>query len=118
MEDNWPAVQALRQLRHEKVRWPFGCLRCIQMHHLFRRNHIAHRLAPAGLVDEHEGIEATILLMGEAVRRRDCGQGRRYRGMTGDELVELRRQNRVQAMEIEILKRASAYFARENVLPK
>jgi hypothetical protein len=24
---------------------------------------------------------------------------------------------RVQAMEIEILKRASAYFARENVLP-
>lgn len=35
-----------------------------------------------------------------------------------EELVRLRRQNRVQAMEIEILKRASAYFARENVLPK
>lgn len=34
------------------------------------------------------------------------------------ELVALRRENRVQAMEIEILKRASAYFARENVLPK
>ena len=34
------------------------------------------------------------------------------------ELVRLRRENRVQAMEIEILKRASAYFARENVLPK
>ena len=34
------------------------------------------------------------------------------------ELVELRRQTRVQAMEIEILKRASAYFARENILPK
>jgi len=33
------------------------------------------------------------------------------------ELVRLRRENRVQAMEIEILKRASAYFARENVLP-
>ena len=29
------------------------------------------------------------------------------------ELVRLRRENRVQAMEIEILKRASAYFARE-----
>ncbi|GAB4000884.1 transposase [Nocardioides marmoraquaticus] len=34
------------------------------------------------------------------------------------ELARLRRENRVQAMEIEILKRASAYFARENVLPK
>ena len=33
-------------------------------------------------------------------------------------LVELRRKNRVLEMEIEILKRASAYFARENVLPK
>ena len=35
-----------------------------------------------------------------------------------EELVRLRRENRTQAMEIEILKRASAYFARENVLPK
>lgn len=33
------------------------------------------------------------------------------------ELVRLRRETRVQAMEIEILKRASACFARENVLP-
>ena len=42
-------------------------------------------------------------------------------GLTSDEraeLARLRRENRVQAMEIEILKRASAYFARENVLPK
>jgi len=42
-------------------------------------------------------------------------------GVTRDEraeLVRLRRENRVQAMEIEILKRASAYFVRENVLPK
>ena len=42
-------------------------------------------------------------------------------GLSSDEraeLVRLRRENRVQAMKIEILKRASAYFARENVLPK
>lgn len=35
-----------------------------------------------------------------------------------EELTRLRRDNRRLEMEIEILKRASAYFARENVLPK
>ncbi len=42
-------------------------------------------------------------------------------GLSSDEraeLVQLRRDKRVLEMEIEILKRASAYFARENVLPK
>lgn len=42
-------------------------------------------------------------------------------GLTRDERSELgrlRKENRRQAMEIEILKRASAYFASENVLPK
>ena len=50
----------------------------------------------------------------------DVDTGRRE-GLTRDdraELVELRRKLRTAEMEIEVLKRAAAYFARENVLPK
>ncbi|MET0433911.1 MAG: hypothetical protein ABW025_07070 [Cellulomonas sp.] len=50
----------------------------------------------------------------------DVDSGRREGVGTDErrELVELRRRSRVQEMEVEILKRASAYFARENVLPQ
>ncbi len=50
----------------------------------------------------------------------DVDEGRKQ-GLSTDEraeLVRLRRELRVKEMEIEILKRASAFFARENVLPK
>ena len=49
----------------------------------------------------------------------DVDQGVREGLSTGEraELVRLRREVRVKDMEIEILKRASAFFARENVLP-
>jgi len=54
------------------------------------------------------------------IRQADIDDGRRD-GVSSDdraELAELRRELRVTKMEIEILRRAAAYFARENVLPK
>ena len=54
------------------------------------------------------------------VRQADIDRGPKE-GLTSEEraeLVRLRRENRIQVMEIEILKRASALFARDNVLPK
>ena len=52
--------------------------------------------------------------------RADVDDGHRP-GLTSDEraeLVRLRREKRVLELENEILKRAAAYFAKENVLPK
>ena len=55
------------------------------------------------------------------MKQADLDEGRRADGLSTaerDELVKLRRELKVAKLENEILKRAAAYFAAENVLPK
>ena len=76
------------------------------------------REQPVADIARDLGISESCLRRWMAVA--DVDDGRRP-GLTSDdktELVVLRRKNRVLEMENEILKRAAAYFARENVLPK
>ena len=73
---------------------------------------------PTAQIAKDLGISESCLRRWVTVDAVDTG---RRDGASSDErreLVELRRRNRVLEMENEILKRASAYFARENVLPK
>lgn len=53
------------------------------------------------------------------LKQADIDEGQRDGSSSADkaELVELRRKLRVSEMENEILRRAAAFFARENVLP-
>lgn len=76
------------------------------------------REKPVAQIAEDLGISDSCLRGWMA--RADIDEGRREGLSTSerDELVELRRELRVAKMELEILRRAAAYFARENVLPK
>jgi transposase-like protein len=72
---------------------------------------------PVAQIAHDLGISESCLRRWMKVDDVDSG---RVEGVTSSEraeLVRLRRELRVAQMEIEILKRASAYFARENVLP-
>lgn len=74
---------------------------------------------PVAQIAKDLGISESCLRRWMAVD--DVDTGRVEGGLsTGEkaELAELRRRNRVLEAEVEILKRASAYFARENILPK
>ena len=76
------------------------------------------REKPTAKIAEDLGISDSCLR--NWMHKADVEDGRRP-GVTRDEreeLVELRRELRVAKMEIEILKRAAAFFAKENVLPK
>ena len=74
---------------------------------------------PVGQIAEDLGISDSCLR--NWMRQADLDEGRRSDGLTTAEraeLVELRRELKVAKLENEILKRAAAYFAKENVLPK
>jgi transposase-like protein len=87
----------------------------------FRRRAVElarQREKPIAQIAHDLGIAETCLR--RWMKQDDVDTGR-AEGVSTDEraeLVRLRRELRVAQMEIEILKRASAYFARENVLPK
>ena len=73
---------------------------------------------PIARIAEDLGISESCLRGWTARAEIDAGA---KPGLTSDEraeLVRLRREKRVLEMENEILRRAAAYFARENVLPK
>ncbi len=76
------------------------------------------REKPVAKIAEDLGISDSCLR--NWMRQADIDDGHRD-GLSSaerDELVELRRELRVAKMEVEILKRAAAFFAKENVLPK
>ena len=73
---------------------------------------------PVAEIAKDLGISESCLRRWIDVDDVDAGRKEGVNGAERAELVELRRKLRVSEMENEILRRAAAYFARENVLPK
>ena len=76
------------------------------------------REKPVAEIAEDLGISDSCLR--NWMTQADVDEGRRGGVTSADraEIAELRRELRVARLENEILKRAAAYFARENVLPR
>jgi hypothetical protein len=66
---------------------------------------------------ERYGDQVVVLAPGSA-QRSENGSATRLTSEEKKELAELRREKRRLEVEKEILKRAAAYFARENILPQ
>jgi transposase len=74
---------------------------------------------PVGQIARELGISESCLRNWMAQAEADeNGSATRLSSAEKKELAELRRRTRQLELENEILKRAAAYFARENVLPK
>jgi transposase len=75
--------------------------------------------APVAKIAKDLGISESCLRNWMAQADADeNGSSGRLSSSEKKELAELRRKNRLLEQENEILRRAAAYFARENVLPK
>jgi transposase len=87
----------------------------------FRRRAVElarERVKPIGQIAKDLGISESCLRNWVACAEIDAGDREGLTSKERAELVQLRRDLRVAQMEVEILKRAAAYFAKENVLPK
>jgi transposase len=87
----------------------------------FRRRAVElarERVKPIGQIAKDLGISESCLRNWVARAEIDAGDREGLTSKERAELVQLRRDLRVAQMEVEILKRAAAYFAKENVLPK
>jgi len=87
----------------------------------FRRRAVElarERAKPVAQIASDLGISESCLRHWVEVAEVDEGRKEGLTTAERAELVELRRKLRVAEMEVEILKRAAAYFAKENVLPK
>ena len=74
--------------------------------------------APVAKIAKDLGISESCLRNWMAQADADENGGPKLTSAEKKELSELRRKNRLLEQENEILRRAAAYFARENVLPK
>lgn len=83
-----------------------------------QRDENGDRVTPIARLADDLGISESCLRNWVAQADVDAGQREGLHSNDRKELVELRRRTRVLETENEILKRAAAYFAKENVLPK